>query len=125
MAGRGVDILLGGNPEGLAEEADVLKAGYDKGLLVEEFELPMPIDQMPEEFQVDRKQALALYEERFAVHKAECAAEGDQVREPRRAVRSSGPSVTTAAASTTSSAVVRAARATPVSPASSSASKTT
>ena len=28
MAGRGVDVLLGGNPEGLAER-DVLAKGYD------------------------------------------------------------------------------------------------
>ncbi len=80
MAGRGVDILLGGNPEGLAT-GDVLKAGFDEGLLVEEFELPVPLDQMPEEFQTDRKQALALYEERLAHHSAECKVEGDKIRE--------------------------------------------
>ena len=80
MAGRGVDILLGGNPEGLAR-ADVLKAGFDVGLLAHEFELPVPLEQMPEEFQIERKKAHALYDERLAEHKALCKAEGDRVRE--------------------------------------------
>jgi len=80
MAGRGVDILLGGNPEGLAHQ-DVLKEGYDEGLLVHEFELPMPLDQMPEEFQVERKKALALYDERLEHHSHACGAEGDRIRE--------------------------------------------
>ena len=39
MAGRGVDIQLGGNSENLAR-ADVLKEGYDAGLLVDDYELP-------------------------------------------------------------------------------------
>ncbi len=80
MAGRGVDILLGGNPEGLAR-TDVLRAGYDDEHLAADFELPMPLDQMPEEFQTKRKEAQALYEERLAHHGELCKAEGDQVRE--------------------------------------------
>ncbi len=80
MAGRGVDIKLGGNPEGLAER-DVVREGYDAGLLVDEFELSVPLDQMPEEFQEDRAKALARYEELLAAYEAECAAEGDVVRD--------------------------------------------
>ncbi|WP_420453124.1 preprotein translocase subunit SecA [Ilumatobacter sp.] len=80
MAGRGVDIQLGGNPEGLATD-DVLAAGFDEGLLVDEFDLPMPADQMPEEFQIERKKALELYAERLAHHSTICRAEGDEVRD--------------------------------------------
>ena len=80
MAGRGVDILLGGNPEGLALD-DVVKAGFDPGLLVADFELPVPVEQMPEEFQEQRRQAQELYERSLAEHKQACRAEGDKVRE--------------------------------------------
>lgn len=80
MAGRGVDILLGGNPEGLAR-TDVLRTGYDEEHLSHEFELPMPLDQMPEEYQTKRKEALALYAERLEHHSELCKAEGDTVRE--------------------------------------------
>ena len=79
MAGRGVDILLGGNPEGLARD-EVLRAGYGEDLLVEEFELSMPLDQMPEEFQTQRKEALALYDEKLEEFNTSCKAEGEQVR---------------------------------------------
>ena len=79
MAGRGVDIQLGGNPEGLAR-GDVLKEGYEPGLLVDDYELPMPLDQMPEDFQEGRKKALARYQELLAEHSAQCKAEGDEVR---------------------------------------------
>jgi len=80
MAGRGVDILLGGNPEGLARN-DVLKEGYGEDLLVDEFELPVPLDQMPEEFLEARAKALARLEELVAGYSAECKAEGETVRE--------------------------------------------
>jgi preprotein translocase subunit SecA len=79
MAGRGVDILLGGNPEGLARH-DVLKEGFDEGLLVHEFELPVSLDEMPEEFQTGRTAALARYETLLAEHSAVCRAEGDVIR---------------------------------------------
>jgi preprotein translocase subunit SecA len=49
MAGRGVDILLGGNPDLMARR-EVLKEGFDPAVLVDDYALPMPIDQMPEEF---------------------------------------------------------------------------
>ncbi|MEL6893955.1 MAG: SEC-C metal-binding domain-containing protein, partial [Actinomycetota bacterium] len=56
-------------------------AGFTEDLLVEEFELPMPLDQLPEEFQTQRKEALALYDERFEAHRAVCAEDADKVRE--------------------------------------------
>ena len=80
MAGRGVDILLGGNPEGLARH-DVLKEGYAADLLVDEYELPVPFDQMPEDFREARTKALTRYQELLAVYSAQCKAEGDVVRE--------------------------------------------
>jgi preprotein translocase subunit SecA len=58
MAGRGVDILLGGNPDGLARR-DVVAEGLDP----------------------DTEEGAARYEELLAKHEAECSAEGDAVRE--------------------------------------------
>ena len=58
MAGRGVDILLGGNPEGLAAR-DVVAEGLDPS--TEEGE--------------------ARYKTLLEKHEIECKAEGDQVRE--------------------------------------------
>ena len=80
MAGRGVDILLGGNPEGLARH-DVLKEGYTADLLVDEYELPVPLDQMPDDFREARTKALTRYQELLAEYSAQCKAEGDDVRE--------------------------------------------
>jgi preprotein translocase subunit SecA len=58
MAGRGVDILLGGNPEGLAHQ-EVVASGLDPA---------------SEEGQARYKELLAKYTE-------ECRAEGDKIRE--------------------------------------------
>jgi preprotein translocase subunit SecA len=58
MAGRGVDILLGGNPEGLAQEA-VRAEGLDPA----------------------SEEGTARYNELLAKYKEECQAEGDQVRD--------------------------------------------
>jgi preprotein translocase subunit SecA len=58
MAGRGVDILLGGNPEGLALEA-LLGEGLDP----------------------TSEEATARYDELLAKYKEECQAEGAEVRE--------------------------------------------
>lgn len=58
MAGRGVDILLGGNPEGLASR-DVTAEGLELGT----------------------EEGDARYEVLLEKHKAECKAEGDKVRE--------------------------------------------
>jgi preprotein translocase subunit SecA len=80
MAGRGVDILLGGNPEGLASRA-VLAEGFDPSTLVDEFALPMPLEQMPEDYQHDRTRAQARYRELLDKFTVECKAEGDRIRE--------------------------------------------
>jgi preprotein translocase subunit SecA len=80
MAGRGVDILLGGNPEGLARH-QVIKEGHDPEVLVDEFDLPMPLAEMPDEFRAARTAAQARYEQLVADFKAECGAEGARVRE--------------------------------------------
>ncbi len=80
MAGRGVDIQLGGNPEGLARH-DVLKEGYTADLLVDEFEMPVPFEQMPDDFREARAKALARYDELLAEYSAQCKAEGEKVRE--------------------------------------------
>ncbi|MGH9106645.1 MAG: preprotein translocase subunit SecA, partial [Acidimicrobiales bacterium] len=58
MAGRGVDILLGGNPEGLAAEA-VRAEGLDPAT----------------------EEGANRYKELFGKFQDECTAEGDQVRE--------------------------------------------
>src|SRR6056297_2604808 len=79
MAGRGVDIRLGGNPEGLAEH-DALKEGYTPDLLVDEFELPVPLEEMPDDFREARAKAVARYRELLAQYEAQCDAEGDEVR---------------------------------------------
>src|SRR5215207_1118604 len=60
MAGRGVDILLGGNPEGLARQ-EVLKEGFPAATLVEEWNLPVPVAQLSEEEQKLRAGAQARY----------------------------------------------------------------
>jgi preprotein translocase subunit SecA len=60
MAGRGVDILLGGNAEGLAKQ-ECAKEGLD------------PVDQA-EEFE-------RRYEELLPKFEAECKAEGERIRE--------------------------------------------
>ncbi|MEY3340532.1 MAG: preprotein translocase SecA subunit [Actinomycetota bacterium] len=80
MAGRGVDILLGGNPEGLARRA-LLAEGHSPETLIDEFALPMPLDQMPSDYQTARRVAQARYAELLASITAECRAEGDKVRE--------------------------------------------
>jgi preprotein translocase subunit SecA len=79
MAGRGVDILLGGNPEGLAR-ADVMKEGHAAEVMVDDFALPVPLDQMPEEFRTARAAAMARYDQLLAERKAECTAEGNEIR---------------------------------------------
>jgi preprotein translocase subunit SecA len=77
MAGRGVDIMLGGNAEGMAHH-DVLKEGFTPDLLVEEFELPA---EQTDEYRTARAEALARYEVLLAKHRAEVAAEGEKVRQ--------------------------------------------
>ena len=79
MAGRGVDILLGGNPEGLARQ-QVVSEGFSPDLLVEDHDLPAPLDQMPDDFRTNRAAALARYAELVRVFADECKSEGDKVR---------------------------------------------
>ena len=80
MAGRGVDILLGGNPELLARR-EVIKEGFDEAVLVDDFALPRPLTEMPDEFREQRAAALARYDHHLAHFRAECSAEGATVRE--------------------------------------------
>ena len=49
--------------------------------MVDDFTLPMPIDEMPEDFQEQRSKAFARYEELLVGFKQECTAEGKQVLE--------------------------------------------
>ena len=79
MAGRGVDILLGGHPEGLARRA-VLAEGFDPDTLIDEFALPVPLDQMPDEYRDNRVKAQARYATLLEEITAECRAEGEKVR---------------------------------------------
>ena len=79
MAGRGVDILLGGNPEGLARQA-VLAEGFTEETLLDEFALPVPLEQMPADFQTSRTAAQARYSALLEEFKVQCSAEGDEVR---------------------------------------------
>ncbi|MCU1502403.1 MAG: secA, partial [Ilumatobacteraceae bacterium] len=79
MAGRGVDIVLGGNPEGLARQA-VINEGVSPDLLIDDFTMPVPLAEMPEEFRNDRATALARYDQLLAEFKTQCQAEGDEVR---------------------------------------------
>jgi len=79
MAGRGVDILLGGNPEMLARQ-QVISEGALATLFSEEADLPSPLAEMPEEFKAARAVAHARYEEILGDWKVKCSAEGDEVR---------------------------------------------
>src|SRR5207237_2479689 len=67
MAGRGVDILLGGNPEYLAR-AEMSARGWDNDAYL--------LEQLSEE---DRAAYEAEYEPIFEVKKAECADEHERV----------------------------------------------
>jgi preprotein translocase subunit SecA len=80
MAGRGVDILLGGNPEGLARQA-TLKEGHSPEVMVDHFTLPVPIEQMPVDFQEARAKAFERYDQLLVEFKQRCAEEGEQVRQ--------------------------------------------
>ncbi|MGD9997947.1 MAG: preprotein translocase subunit SecA [Ilumatobacteraceae bacterium] len=77
MAGRGVDIQLGGNPEGMARH-EVLKEGHAPEVLVDDFELP---EEQTDEFKAARAAAIARYDQLLAEFKQQCARDGDQVRE--------------------------------------------
>ena len=77
MAGRGVDIMLGGNPEGFARQ-EVLKEGHAAEVMVDEYELPA---EATPEFTEARAAALGRYGELLAAFRSECAEEGEQVKQ--------------------------------------------
>lgn len=79
MAGRGVDIVLGGNPEGLARQK-VLSEGHDPETLLDEFALSVPLDAMPPEYLVARHKAQTRYAELVEQFNISCRQEGDKVR---------------------------------------------
>ena len=79
MAGRGVDILLGGNPDGLARQ-DVLKEGHSPETLLDEFALPVALEMMPPDFITARDKAQQRYHELLEKYIEKCKVEGDQVR---------------------------------------------
>ena len=120
MAGRGVDILLGGNPEGLARQ-EMAKEGLAAELLVDDFELPT-VDHRG----VHRGTHGGARPLRRAARGVQGAVPGRGRRDPRSsaACTCSAPSATRAAASTTSSAAAPAVRAIPARAASTSASTT-
>ena len=73
MAGRGTDIMLGGNAESMAKN-DLRKAGLSDELIAEATGYAETDDQ-------DILDARALFAEALAKHKAEIAGEADRVRE--------------------------------------------
>jgi preprotein translocase subunit SecA len=79
MAGRGVDILLGGNAEGLARQ-QVLSEGHHADTLIDEFALSVPLESMPPDFIQAREKAQRRYAEVLAEVAARCAADGETVR---------------------------------------------
>ena len=113
MAGRGVDILLGGNPEYLARQEMAAREWDNDRYLLFEME--------PEE----RAEYEAEYEPIYRKFKQQTDAEHDEVVGGRRAVRPRAPSATSRAGSTTSSAAGPAGRATRASRCSTCRSRTT
>ncbi len=103
MAGRGVDILLGGNPEGLAERGRA----------------------WPRASSSRARRARPATPELLAKYEPETEAEGRPGPRGSAASTCSAPNATRAAASTTSSGAAPAARATPARAASTCRSRTT
>jgi len=79
MAGRGVDILLGGNPEGLAR-SQVLKEGHHADTLLDEFALPLPLEEMPIDYITARRKAHERLAELVREFSKVCNDEGEKVR---------------------------------------------
>ncbi len=81
MAGRGVDILLGGNPEGLARR-EVAQAGINPDLLDLDTDDPAIVEAL--EAQPEAKEALAkardIFNEARPRYEGSCRADGDAVR---------------------------------------------
>ena len=72
MAGRGTDIMLGGNPEFMARE-DIEKLGYDETVINE----AIGYNESSNELVLE---ARAIYREKLEAHKAVCRADGEKVR---------------------------------------------
>ena len=81
MAGRGVDILLGGNPEGLAKN-ELASKGHDPQLLDLDPADPeiAVLFEGREELKTAHAAALSAYAEIKPAMDAQCQAEGDKVR---------------------------------------------
>ena len=73
MAGRGTDIMLGGNPEYMAK-AEMRKAGYEEGLIA------MATSSAPSEDEAVNE-ARATYRKLYTKHREEIAPEAAKVRE--------------------------------------------
>ena len=73
MAGRGTDIMLGGNPEYMAK-AEMRKAGYEEGLIA------MATSSAPSEDEAVNE-ARATYRELYTKHRETIAPEAARVRE--------------------------------------------
>ena len=73
MAGRGTDIVLGGNPDFMAQK-DLAKAGYSDEII---YKAMSPLEYDDEEIMTCRK----LYEESLAAHKVVTDAEAQKVKE--------------------------------------------
>ncbi len=82
MAGRGVDILLGGNPEGLARR-QVTEQGHNPALLDLDPGDPAVFEQLEADpdLATARRAALDAFEKSKAHFLEDCAGEGNQVRE--------------------------------------------
>ena len=117
MAGRGTDIMLGGNAEYLAK-ADLRKAGFSEEVIAEATGYAETEDE-------EILKARALFAERMAEHKKSIDAEAATACARPAACISSAPSGTSPAASTTSCAAAPAVRATPARAAFTSRSRTT
>ena len=72
MAGRGTDIMLGGNPEYMAK-ADMRKQGFEEGLIA------MATSSAPSEDEAVNE-ARRVFSELYGKYKAEIAPEADKVR---------------------------------------------
>ena len=73
MAGRGTDIMLGGNPEYMAK-AEMRRLGYEEELIA------MSTSSAPSENEAVNE-ARATYKSLYDKHRAECAPEAERVRE--------------------------------------------
>ena len=129
MAGRGTDILLGGNPEFMTRQ-DLVKQGRARALSASPKapSIPWPpagflrFYYQGQEFEVAQEPTGT---QTFAVHNEAAQKEHEEVIAKPAVSSSSAPSATSHAASTTSSAAAPAARAIPAPRASISRSKTT